>query len=99
MRRAVGSNPVVMVGRHGEVPCRIGRAHRGLRGDHQTAGGTGQNPERSGSGRSAAEDGGGRLFVSRAKPRFGHHACVQGAAENSRPQPLRARAACRPIAL
>jgi hypothetical protein len=38
---------VVVVGRHGEVLCRIDRAHRGLRGDHQTAGGTGQNPQRS----------------------------------------------------
>jgi len=31
-----------------EFLCRIDRAHRGLRGDHLTAGGTGQNPKRSG---------------------------------------------------
>ena len=30
-----------------EFLCRIDRARRGLRGDHLTAGGTGQNPERS----------------------------------------------------
>ncbi|TAJ88463.1 MAG: hypothetical protein EPO50_07840 [Reyranella sp.] len=46
------------MGRHDGVLCRIDRAHRGLRGRRQTAGGTG--PHRA-CGRSAAEDGGPRL--------------------------------------
>jgi len=51
----------VAVGRHGVAFCRIGRAHRGLRGDHTTAGGPGlhrgarrQRPERSGGRRGLA---------------------------------------------
>ena len=55
-----------------EALCRIGRAHRGLRGDHQTAGGTDLHPERSGGPerqRRMAKPG---YFVSRCKgPRQG----------------------------
>ncbi|TBR30122.1 MAG: hypothetical protein EPO10_04445 [Reyranella sp.] len=46
------------MGRHDAVLCRIGRAHRGLRGRRQTAGGP--VPHRA-CGRSAAEGGGPRL--------------------------------------
>jgi hypothetical protein len=49
--------------------------------------------ERSDSGRSAAEDGGRRLFC------LAMQSARKGAAENSRRPPLRTRAACRPIAL
>ncbi len=52
----------LMVGHGKRSLCRIGRAHRGLRGDHSTAGGTGQNPD---GAEAAAEDGGGRLFLFR----------------------------------
>ena len=67
----------------------------------QAAGGTGQNPKRSGGPerqRRMAEPG---YFASRCKAR-GSTKCVftsWRAAENSRAQPLPARAACRPIAL
>lgn len=51
----------------GDVLCRIGRAHRGLRGDHLTAGGTDQNPKQS----EGPKRGGGwrrrDYFVSRCK--------------------------------
>jgi hypothetical protein len=74
--------------------CRIGRAHRGLHGDHPTAGGPGlhrraqrQRPERE------RRTAGGGYFVSRCKAGF------RPAAENSRRPPLPTRAACRPIAL
>jgi hypothetical protein len=52
----------------------------------------GPAPESEAEGRSAAEDGEGRLFCF-AKQR------PAGPAENSRAQPLAARTACRPIAL
>ena len=61
MRCAGARSRCRRVGRHGEVLCRIGRAHRGLRGDHQTAGGPGlhrraqrQRPKRSGGWRGPA---------------------------------------------
>jgi hypothetical protein len=83
---------IVAAGRHGDAFCWIGRAHRGLRGDHSTAGGPGlhrSRPERSGGRRQAAI-----LFRDVKRP-----ALCRAAAENSRLAPLRARAACRPIAL
>jgi hypothetical protein len=86
----VSSRSVAMV-----MPfCRIGRARRGLQGDHPTAGGPGlhrraqrQRPERE------RRTAGGGYFASRCKAGF------RPAAENSRRPPLRTRAACRPIAL
>ena len=45
-----------------EVLCRIGRAHRGLRGDHSDGGRNGPEPEAERRAEAAAEDGGGRLF-------------------------------------
>ena len=42
--------------------CRIGRAHRGLRGDHSTAGGTGQHPEQRGGPQRQRRMAVGRLF-------------------------------------
>ena len=52
---------VVMIGLMGCVLCRIGRAHRGLRGDHR------RRADRAAPGakrraEASAEDGGGRLF-------------------------------------
>jgi hypothetical protein len=66
----------------------IGRAHRGLRGDHLTASGTDLHPK----GRSEAEDGGARLFCFAMQRR-------EAPAENNRVEPLQCRSACRPIAL
>ncbi|ANW00820.1 hypothetical protein LMTR13_12180 [Bradyrhizobium icense] len=75
-----------------EVLCRIGRAHRGLRGDHSGGERNGQNPKAERRAAAPAEDGEGRLFCfAMQRP--------EGPAENSRTQPLPARAACRPIAL
>jgi hypothetical protein len=70
---------IVAVGRHGEAFSRIGRAHRGLRGDHLT----GQadrvcTAKRSASGRSKAEDGRLRLF-----PRGPYRASVRPRARQS----------------
>ena len=57
-----GSSGVFVVGRHGASCCRIDRAHRGLRGDERRRADRACTAERSESGRSRAEDGGGRLF-------------------------------------
>ena len=60
----------------------------------QTAGGTGQNPERQRRAVAPAEDGGGATILLRdAKARKGRRGKIAA------PQPLPARAACRPIAL
>ena len=45
----------------------IGRAHRGLRGDHLTAVGTGQNPERSGGPKRQRRMAEAGYFASRCK--------------------------------
>ncbi len=60
----------------GDVLCRIGRAHRGLRGDHLTAGGTDQNPTQS-EGPKRGGDGRGAAILFRTKAR-------SAPAENSR---------------
>jgi hypothetical protein len=58
----------------------------------QAAGGTGQNLKAKRRAEAPAEDGEGRLFCfAMQRP--------EGLAENSRSQPLPARAVCRPIAL
>src|ERR1700712_3702592 len=84
------------------VPCRIGRAHRGLRGDYSGGRRNGPEPEAKRRAAAIAEDGEGRLFcfAMQSAPfnenMASHH---WRAAENSRAQPLPGRAACRPIAL
>jgi hypothetical protein len=55
---------VVAIGRHGDALRGTGRAHRGLRGDHPTAGGPG--PHRGRPKRKRRTAGGG-YFVSRCK--------------------------------
>ncbi len=79
----------IVVGRHGDVLSRIGRAHRGLRGDHPTASRPvlhRARPKRSGGRRAEA-------FLSREECRRSR----QG--KKAAGPPLRDRAACRPIAL
>ena len=85
---------IVAVGCHGDASSRIGRAHRGLRGDHLRRADRACTAEHSDGGRSGAEDGAGRLFCLAMQS-----APAGGAAENSRLKPLRGWAACRPIAL
>jgi hypothetical protein len=53
---------IVAIGRHGDVPCRNGRAHRGLLAITWRRADRACTAERSDSGRSAAEDGGRQLF-------------------------------------
>ena len=85
---------VVAAGCHDDVLCRIGRAHRGLRGDHLTAGGPGlhrrakrQRPERQ------RRTAGLRLSC------LARNAGVSRQGKKTQGPPLRGRAACRPIAL
>ena len=58
---------VVAIGRHGDVPCRFGRAHRGLHGDHPPAGGPGLHRERSAAAGAQRRTAGGGYFASRCK--------------------------------
>jgi hypothetical protein len=84
------------------ILCRIGRDHRGLRGDHSDGRRNGPNPEQSGGPKRS---GGWRrpAILLRDAKRARQMANVSSrrrrAAENSRTQPLPVRAACRPIAL
>ena len=55
----------IVVGRHGDVLSRIGRAHRGLRGDHSDGGRTGPAPRAAGAQRRTAGRG---FLVSRGMP-------------------------------
>jgi hypothetical protein len=77
----------------------IDRAHRGLRGDLSRQADRAHTAERSDSGRSAAEDGGRRLFcfamqsVRRDFREIVIPCDPPDAAENSCRPPLRARAA------
>jgi hypothetical protein len=64
--KSVSSWSVVMV----RPFCRIGRGHRGLRGDHQTAGGTAQNPERSAGPQRQRRMAKPGYFASRCKGGF-----------------------------
>ncbi len=48
-----------------EVLCRIGRAHRGLRGDHSDGGRSGPEPESKRRAEAPAEDGGGAAILLR----------------------------------
>jgi hypothetical protein len=86
---------VVAIGRHGVMSLVESAAPiAAFVAITETAGGPGlHRAERSDSGRSAAEDGGRRLFC------YAKQSALLGAAENSRRPPLRTRAACRPIAL
>jgi len=68
----------------------------------QAAGGTGQNPEQGGGPKRQRRMAEAGYFASRCKARRPDgdvYSQRWRAAENSRPQPLPARAACRPIAL
>ena len=96
MRRASGSKSVssrsvAMV----MLLCRVGRAHRGLRGDHLTAGGPGlhrraqrQRPERSGGRRAAA------ILFRDAKPGVARRRKI-AAARRCGPGPLAVRSPSR----
>ena len=77
----------------GEALSWIGRAHRGLRGDHLTAVGKDQNPKRKRRAEATAKDGWDAAILFR-------DAKARGApAENSRNLcHCRAAPACRPIA-
>jgi hypothetical protein len=64
----------IVVGRHGDVLCRIGRAHRGLRGDHPDGRPAGPAPLAAGAKRRTAGRG---FLASRGMP-------AQPAGEESR---------------
>ena len=84
---------VVMIGHGMRSSCWIGRAHRGLRGDHSDGGRNGPAPGAARRAGAPAEDGwGAAILLREAKAR-------EGRRKIAAPQPLPARAACRPIAL
>src|SRR5215471_725297 len=82
---------VVAIGRHGDAPCRIGRAHRGLHGDHETAGGPGLHRRASATTAAAQRrTAGGGYFVWRCKAGVVLHAAEPRGMSRSGPARLAA---------